>query len=151
MTSCVSILYLLTGGVQPVIDDVKTVANQLIVSWSSNNSEIVNARASLERGDVSIPSSCLDLIKKEAVFDMDATVSYNITVIEYNKCEQNFTSDPFSFFPNLTTQSPSPSVPVTTRKCEHFSSTLLYTLLISAVCTCVLESPTGDSNKGGGS
>ena len=127
-------MYLLTGGVQPVIDDVNTATNQLIVSWLSNNSEIVNATASLERGDVSIPSSCLDLIKKEAVFDMDPTVSYNITVIEYNKCEQNFSSEPFSFFPDL---SPSPSVPVTTRKCEHFHQ-LFYIHFIFQLCAAAL-------------
>ena len=84
---------MLTGGVKPIIDDVMTVANQMIVSWSSNNSGIVKAIVSLETEDVSVPSFCLDLTKKEAVFnvvDVDLTVAYNITVIEYNKCEQNF-------------------------------------------------------------
>ena len=82
------------GVEKPRIDHVEfTATNRLMVLWSSNNTEIRHARVVIERGDVSIPSSCLDLTKKKAVFDIvDDTAPYNIKVTEYNKCDQELSS-----------------------------------------------------------
>ena len=55
--------------------------------------EITSAKVVLDDGDTSTLSTCLDLNKTKAVFEnVDSAVPYNITVIEYNKCEQTFSS-----------------------------------------------------------
>ena len=55
--------------------------------------EITSAKVVLDNGDTSTLSTCLDLNKTKAVFEnVDSAVPYNITVIEYNKCEQTFSS-----------------------------------------------------------
>ena len=72
--------------------------NELIVLWTSNNSDIINVSVTLKRNGISEKPSNIEWFKKGASITVpDNTDSYNVSVMEQNKCGHNFSSNEYLY------------------------------------------------------
>ena len=72
--------------------------NELIVIWTSNNSDIVNISITLESNNQSTELVNVDCYKKWAsIMVPDAEADYTIRVMEINKCRQSFSSEKYHY------------------------------------------------------
>ena len=72
--------------------------NELIVIWTSNNSNIVNISITLEWESNKLSIEPVDCYKKwTSIMVAEAEADYTIKVTEHNKCGQNFSSEEYYY------------------------------------------------------
>ena len=83
-----------TDGSPPVIHDTKLIGTkQLQVTWSSDNTDIIETEVIWENVNLNISkSTVVEWYRREVIIDI-VDCTYNITVVERNKCQKSFPSD----------------------------------------------------------
>ena len=76
--------------------------DELIVLWTSNNSDIINVSVTLEEsnGNNETPSNIEWFKKGASITVSDYTRSYIVIVMEQNKCGQIFSSEGYMYEPD---------------------------------------------------
>ena len=82
-------------GHSPQIDKATFIeTGGLRVNWSSDNTDIIKTEVIWENANLNIRNNTtVEWYRKEVIIDtFEHGVSYNVTVIEHNKCQDRFSS-----------------------------------------------------------
>ena len=100
---CVGIF---TGGSVPLIHSARVEKDNgdsiLRIAWSINISDTVKVAVIAENVDHAIERTVIvEAFEKQTGISVCPKISYNVTVIVYNKCNQSFTSEIFPVFDHV--------------------------------------------------
>ena len=82
-------------GNSPQIDKATFIeTGGLRVNWSSDNTDIIETEVIWENANLNITNSTtVEWYRREVIIDIiECGVSYNVTVVEHNKCQDSFSS-----------------------------------------------------------